>query len=343
MSTVIESGQGALNYGKQSAKGTVATAATVTVGFDRPKWFDGVLSAKKTLGDEEYIDGNRFGSPVTYVDTIGGLVGTLTIQAQPENAALHTAQLLGVDTVTGSADPWTHTQTSAGTSGAWGTWWQKVGATVGPQRELYSDSKTAKLMLTCGEKQKVMHFALDIACLNPGQIYTTDPAKTEVATDPFYWPETSGSVEFDGSVFSDISEETLEVDTGMKPFYANELKPAQLIEGKGTIVSTLKTVVTDVTLAEYRKAIYGEASPAAGKVPVKTVFYASAKSTYTKSATRTFTIERPRIAVKPDEMAVGPQREGGEIDIAFGGSCLKEGSTPALTIIALTGEEKSYA
>lgn len=343
MSNVIESGIGTLNYGKQTAKGTVATAATTTVGFDRPKWFDGVLGAKKTLGEEEYIDGQRFGSPSQYVDTVGGDVGDITIQAQAENVGLYAAQLLGVDTVTGAADPWTHTITSAGTAGAWATWWQKVGATVGPQRELYSDSKIAKLTISCAEKQNVMHYAMKIASLNPGQVYTVDPAKTEATTDPYFWTETSGLVTFDGSVMSDVNEEIVEVDTGIKPYWANSITPSQLIEGKGTITSTLKTIVTDGMLAEYQKAIYGEASPAAGKTPVKTVFYAAASTVYEKSATRKVTITRPRIAIKPDEMAVGAQREGGEIPIAFGGTCLKEGATAALTIVALSGEKESYA
>ncbi|MGH2878953.1 MAG: phage tail tube protein [Solirubrobacteraceae bacterium] len=343
MSNVIESGIGTLNYGKQTAKGSIATAATVTVGYDRPKWFDGQLGAKKTTGEEEYVDGQRFGSPAQYTDTVGGAVGTLTVQAQPENAGLYMAQLLGSDVVTGSVDPWTHTISTAGTSGAWGTWWQKVGAAVGPHRELYSDSKIAKLMVTTGDKQKTMHYAMDIACLNPAQVFAVDAAKTETATDPYYWTESVGAVTFDGTVLSEINEETLEIDAGIKPFYGNSIAPVQLIEGKGTIVSTLKSIVTDETRLKYNKAIFGETEPAAGKLPVKTVYYASAKTVYEKSATRKMTIERPRISVKPDEMVIGALREGGELPIAFGGSCLKEGATAALTIIVLSGEEKSYA
>ena len=343
MSEAIESGIGSLNYGKQTAKGTVATAATVTTGYDQPKWKDGMLGSKKTLGQEEYVDGQRFGSPAEYTATIGGLVGTVTIQPQPENVGLYAAQLLGVDTVTGTVDPWTHTITSAGTSGAWGTWWQKVGANVGPNRELFSDSKIAKLVINCADKQNVMHYAMDVASLNPSQVYEVDPAKTQATTDPYYWTETVGALTFDGTVFSDINEEITEIDTGIKPYWGNDIRPAQLIESKGTIVSTLKTIVTNVTREKYLKALYGEVAPAVGKQPVKAVFYAAAKTVYEKSATRKMTVERPKIAVKPEEMALGALAEGGEIPISFGGNCLKEGATAALTIIVLSGEEKSYA
>ncbi len=342
MSTAIESGIGGVNYGKQTAKGTIATAATTTVGYDKPKLADGQLSAKSITGSEEYVDGNRFGSPTNYVDTVGGLVGTLTIQPQPENAALNFAQILGVDTVTGSSDPYTHTITSAGTSGAWGTWWQKVGASVGPMRHLYSDSKTAKLMWVCGDKQRVAHQALDIMSCNPSQVFETDPAKTENPSDPFYFVDTAGAIEFDGVNLPEVNEETLEIDTGLEPFYGNSQTPIHLIEKKGTIVSTVKTIVTSATVPLFNKAIFGEASPALGAKPTKLVYYAVLKTVYTKSSTRKLTIERPRVAVKADEMAVGPQKEGGPMDIAFGGQCLKEGATPALTIIGLTGDATAY-
>lgn len=345
MSTVIESGIGTLNYGKQASKGTVATAATIIGPFDRPKWFEGGLKVAKVLGSEEFIDGQRFASPSMFVETIGGAVGTLTVQAQAENAPLYAAQMLGVDTVTGAADPWMHTVTSAGTSGAWGTWWQKVGSTVGPHRELYSDSKIAKLTMMSSDKQKVMHYTIDVMSLNPAQVYTTDPAKTEATTDPYYWVETSGAVTFDGTVLSDINEEVLELDLNLTSYYSNAIYAAQLIEGKVAkgIVRTLKTLVTDVTLEKYNKAIYGEVAPVAGVKPATSVIYAAAKSVYEKTATRKMTLETPRMAVDPATMEIAAHREGGEIPISFGGMCLKEGATPALTIIALNGEKEPLA
>jgi hypothetical protein len=342
MATVIESGIGTLNFGKQASKGTPALAATTTTGWNRPKWFEGELGAKSTLGSEEYVDGQRFGSPANYVDTIGGMVGTITIQAQAENAGLYFSQMLGTDTVTGAGDPFTHTIVSSTTSGGWGTWWQKVGSAVGPVREMYSDTKLAKLVMNCGEKQNVMHYAMDLASLNPAETFTVDAAKTEDATDPYYYTETEGAITFDGSVFSEVNEEMLEIDAGLKPYYANAAIAVQLIEAKGTIVRTLKTIVTDETLKKYRKALYGEEAPAAGKKPVAKVFYAAVKTVYTKLATRKVTFETPKVAIKPEEMAIGAQREGGEIPISFGGDCLKEGATAALTVIALSAEPTTF-
>jgi hypothetical protein len=342
MSQVIESGQGTLNYGKQPAKGTIAVAATTTAVYSKPKWFDGALGSKDTLGNEEFVDGNRWGSPSEFTDTVLGEVGDLTIQAQPTSGPFFWAQLLGKDTVTGSVDPWTHTITTAGTSGAYGTWWQKTGAAVGPLREAYFDSKVSKLVQTSSDKQNVMHLALGILALQL-ETYETDPAKTEDTSDPYYFPESEGAVEFDGAVSSDVNEEMIEADTGAKPYWPNSIAPTQIIEGKGTIVRSLKTIVTDVTLKKYLKAVYGSESPAVKSKPTKSVFYAVLKSKYEKSATRRVTFESPRVAIDPKDFVIGAQREGGEIDIAFGGQALKEGATPAMTIVALSGDELSYA
>lgn len=343
MGTAIESGVGTLNYGRQSVKGTKATAATTTIGYNKPKWFGGALKSGKTLGSEDYVDGNRFSSPSMFTDKVGGDVGTVTIQVQPENAGLFAAAILGVDTVTGTSDPYTHTITSAGTSGQWGTWWQKVGAAIGPERELYSDSKIGKLVMTGGQDQNVLHYDLSIMSLNPGEVFTTDPAKTEDTSDPLLWTEVTGAVTFDSTVDSDANEETLEIDTGMQPYYGDNILPSQLIEAKGTIVSTVKSIVTDTTLGFYRKAVYNTAAPTAGTQPVKTVYYASLVTVYTRSATRTMTVTRPKIAVRPDDMVVAPQPQGGPNEISFGGPCLKSGATPALTIVVLSGDATTYA
>jgi hypothetical protein len=339
---VIESGIGTLNYGKQPAKGTKATAATTTVGYNQPKLKDGELSAKKVYGQEEYIDGQRFATPTVFTDKIGGEVGTPVIQVQPENGGLFGAQILGVDTVTGGADPWTHTVTSLGTAGAWGSWWEKTGASVGPVREMYWDAKIAKQVWECGVDQKVMHLSMTIMALVAAEVYTVDPAKTQDTSDPFIWTEMTGSCSFDGTVISEVEGEVIEIDTGMEAFWGDGLTPLQLIEKKGLITSSIKTIVTDATLLKYYKALYNTTTPSAGNVPTKDVYYAAVNTLYTRSATRTLAFQRPKVAVKPDDLAIGPQAEGGKIPIELGGACLKSGASAGLTIIALTGDSTSY-
>lgn len=342
MSVALDAGIGVLNYGKQTAKGVKATAATTTVGYNRPKWVSGPLSAKQTLGQEEYLDGQRFASPSVYIDKVGGDVGAPVIQAQPENGGLFCAQILGSDIVTGAADPFTHTISSSGTAGAWGTWWQRVGSTVGPERQMFWDAKIAKLSLECGRDQKYMHLTMGIMALVAGEVFGVDPAKTEDTSDPFSWNEVTGAITFDGSVFGEVNGEVLEVDTGMEAYWGDDVQPNQLVEKKGSITRTLSTIVTDTTLAKYRLAVFGTTTPVAGNKPVKAVFKASASTVYTKSATRTLTVTTPNMAVKPDDMAIVPDPQGGAQALAFGGPCLKSGGAAALTIVALTADATSY-
>jgi hypothetical protein len=343
MGVAIESGIGALNFGRQSAKGTAATASGTTIGFDRPKWEAGHLNANKSLGSQEYIDGQRFASPSMYVDSVGGEVGSLTLQMQPENIGLYCAQILGVDVVTGSADPWTHTITSAGTSGGWGTWAQKVGSAVGPSRQLFTDAKIAKLGLTSSFGEKVLKAEMDIQAISAAKTYTTDWTKAETASDPLLHTEASGSFVVDGLTLGEITEAMVEVDTQMKPYFGDSITPLQLIEGKGMISRSWKTICTDETLLKFNKAIWGSASPTAGTAPANSVFYASMAQTFTRSANRTVTITTSNVAIDPATMDVAPKPEGGEVELTMGGRCLKSGGTPALQIVVLSGDATTYA
>jgi hypothetical protein len=345
MAQILDSGTGNVWYNKQSAKGTKATAGT-TVTDTKPKLLSGVLAVKATDGMEEYVDGNRFGSPSMYRDTILGDLGTITIQVQPYTASLFSAQLLGKDTTTGASDPYTHTITSAGTAAAYGTWWQKTGAVVGPLREAFFDTKIGKAVWTAGDKQNVAHLAMDILGLQ-SEVFTADPTQAEDTDDPFYWPETTvasvSQIVVDGMTLGEVEEEVLEIDTGMEAWRGNDIKPNQLVEKKGTIVRAIKSVVTNETLKKFNKALYGEEAPPAGKAPVNKVFYAAIKNLYEKSASRKITIENPKVQVDPKDMAIGPLAEGGPVPISFGGQCLKEGATPALTVIVLNAAATTQA
>lgn len=338
----IESGVGLLNYRSQASRGTIAAAASTAVGTARPRWVGGGLQAHKKLASEEYVDGNRFGSPSTMTDMLDAAAGTLTIQAQPETAGLFFCQILNSDVVTGASDPYTHTIASnVAAAGEWGTWWQESGATV-KQREAYYDAKIAKLAWSIGASQNFAHMDMDIMALKLGEIFTTVPTKTEATTDPFIWPEITGSCVIDGLTLTDVEEDLLTIDTGMEAFYGDSHEPAQLIEKKGTIVRSVKTIVTDQTLQEYNKTIYGTTSPTAGTRPVKTVLYAGIQTVLTKSATRTLTINTPNVAIDPADMAVFAQPDGGKVEISFGGNALKNGATAQLTVTALTADATGY-
>lgn len=115
------------------------------------------------------------------------------------------------------------------------------------------------------------------------------------------------------------------------------------MSGKGSIIRTVKTIVTDATLLKYKKALYNTTTPSTGDRPIKTVFEAACATVYTRSATRTCTITTPRIAVDPENLVIAPKAEGGKIPIEFTGRCLKSGATPALSVVVLSADATTYA
>jgi hypothetical protein len=103
----IESGYGHVWYAKQSALGTIAAPSDAGTVHLR-KVGENVLKAGVTHGSEEWVDGQAFGSPAIFVDKVGGDVGSVTFQGQIETAGLVFAQILAVDTVTGTTPDYTH-------------------------------------------------------------------------------------------------------------------------------------------------------------------------------------------------------------------------------------------
>lgn len=343
MASTIETGIGAINYGKQSAKGTIATAATTTVGFNRLKHTGGGFKSGKTLGNEEYSDGNRFSSASAWVDKVGGDVGSVEFQVQPENIGLFYAQILGSDVVTGAGDPYTHTITPSNSGAAWGTFWQKLGSAVGPSREAYWDAKIAKLTQSSPRDRNAAHLALDVKALKAAQQFTTDPAKTEDTSDPYLLTEAEGALTFDGTVVQEIEDSIIEIDCGTEVFWGDGVEPLQLIEKKGIVTRSIESIVTDDTLAKYKKALYGTATPSAGDRPTGDVFAPEIEQVFTRSASRTATITTPKVNINPEDFEeMAPMPEGGKKSIKFGGQAVKSGSDPIITVVVLSAESAAY-
>lgn len=341
MAVAAEAGIGTINFNKQAAKGTMATAASIAVGTNRPKLFDQSLKANKTLDSEEYLDGQRFASAAQFVSQTGGEVGDVEIQVQPENAGLFHAQIIGADTVTGGSDPYTHTIATSNALGGYGTWWSDVGNTV-RNREVYWDTKIAKSVFEAGTDKRVAHQTMSLMSLKPAEVYTTNPTKTEDATDPYLWTEVSGAVSIDGTVIKEVEGEVLEIDTAMKAFSGDQVETLQLIEQKGKITRTIRSILTDETQLKFYKMLYNTTTPADGTRPTLDVLYFALSTLYTRSASRSISITTPRVAVNPSDLQVGGKREGGEIPIVFTGEALKDGSTAALTIVVKSADATTY-
>jgi hypothetical protein len=337
----IESGTGDVWQVKQAALGTIQPPADAGMKHLR-KVGDGALRAAKTYGSEEWVDGKAWGSPGMYVDSIGGDVGDVVSQGQIETVGFQVAQVIGVDTVTGTASDYTHTIASGTANGAYQTFRQKVGVSVGPWRNSFFDAKINKLTLNCGQDQKVMHVTQNVWALKAANWFTTDPTATDSGTDPFNWNEATGAVTIGGVAFPEIDGETLELDRKLDVHRGDSAAPVCFIPGKGQIDRSFSALVTDNTIPVIQNALYGTTTMTDGLTVGTAVNTLALESTYTRTAVRSLKITTPKVVVNPEDFAIGPRAEGGKIPVAFGGRCLDNGGTPMITVVAKTGDASAY-
>lgn len=339
--SIIEAGIGDFHYAKQSALGTIAAsnaAGTIRIR----KVGDAALKSGKTFGREPYVDGQSVDDPNIYVDQIGGEVGTLPFQAQPETGGVMWAQAIGVDVVTGTNPDYTHTMALGVIQPPYGTWRQSVGQAIGPYREAYWDSKISKLVWNCGQDQKVAHMDATIMALKAGEVYSTTPTATDSGSDAWNWNEVAGEVKIDTVSFPEISGETIEFDRKLGVHRGDASAPVAIFPTKGSLLRTFNGVVTDTLLPKIKAAIWGSATPADGTLPDNTVSYVALATKYTRTATRSLEILTPKVAVSPADFEIGARDSGGLIPIVFGGDCKKNGGTAALTVIAKTADATAY-
>lgn len=339
--TAIESGVGDVWQCKQSTLGTIQAANDTGQKHLRVVG-DKALKAAKEHGSEEWVDGLAWGSPGIYVNTAGGEVGDLEFQAQPETAGWAFAQAIGSDVVTGASDPYTHTIATGSTSAALQTIRQQVGSAVGPWKNSFYDSRINKLTWNAGADQILAHITESILAMKSAEWFTTSPTAADSGTDPFNWHEAAGALTIDATVFNEVDGETIELDRKDSIHYGDSHLPVCFIAGKGEINRTFSALVTDNTLPVLKNALYSTTSPSNGTALSSTVQYVALESTYTRSASRSVKFTTPKVELKASDFEIGPRAEGGKIPVAFGGRCLKSGSTAALTVVAKTGDSAAY-
>ncbi len=338
----IESGTGNVWRTKQTALGTLEISSAATMKQLR-KTGDDALKAAKSYGSEEYVDGQSWGSPGMYVDTVGGDVGSITYQAQIETSGAAFAAIIGVDVVTGTGPDYTHTITTSSANGSNQSYYQKVGSAVGPWRNTFWDARINKLTFTAGQDQKVAHIMENVFAMKAASWYTTDPVATDSGTDPYNWNEVTGSILINSIAQPEVESETFELDRKIDVHRGDSAAPICFVPGKGEIMRSMSALVTDNNLPILKQILYGTTTPTAGTAVSTTVVSIPMISVYTRTAVRSLSISTPLVACDPNDFEIGPRAEGGKIPITFGGRCLGTGGGTICTIIAKSGDATTYA
>jgi hypothetical protein len=302
---------------------------------------DDALRPAKEYGMEEYVDGNSWGSPGMFIDTVGGDVGSLTYQAQIETAGVAFASIVGVDVVTGAPSDYTHTINTSTALGNLQTIYQKAGSSVGPWRNAYWDARINKLTWTCGQDQKVAHVMENIFAMKAAAWFTTDPVATDSGTDPFNWNEVTGSIVVNSIALPEVESETFELDRKIEVHRGDSAAPICFVPGKGEITRSMSTLVTDTDIPIIQQILYGTTTMSNGLAVSTTVTEIPMISVYTRTAVRSLSLSTLKVVCDPNDFEIGPRAEGGKVPITFGGRCRATAGS-ITTIIAKTGDAASY-
>lgn len=307
-----------------SGKGTPATVAQkrlITVAGD--------LDVNRDDGAENFSDLDRFGDSADFVNTITG-GGSLTVEAQANEAAYLCWLFFGNETFTaksvGVSPPKFEFEPGANI-GKWATFWKRVGMSTIFRRK-FNDCRISSLRIEGSTANKVVKIIPTVISLDPGEVFTSDPAVAINATqDPFVYTEAKGTFTVDGTVFTGHSQFAVTIDDGLAAVYGDDVVPYDLIPGNAQVnLEGITMLLDDASLARYNTQFYGTATPTAGTKPLKTI---PALGTYSFDLVRGTLDNRLRMKVElgsvkwaPD-VAVPPNPDGGAIELAWGGQARK--------------------
>jgi hypothetical protein len=264
--TIIESRIEAVWWEKQTAKGTPASTA-----FRRGRKVGGDLNVAREDASEHYSDGQRFNTAADFVNTIVGN-GNPTVQAQAGVAGHLAYLMLGQETVTGAADPYTHVATPNAAGSFWCTFWKKVGSSVGPLRQKFNDCRIVSLRIEGSSAAKVVKLTPTFLSLDSGEVYSSDPVAVEEPGEPFLYTEAEGTFTIDGVVHRGHSSFAVVLNDNIQPWYGDSVVPFDVAYGLGNIVVENLTLAVDQQgLDRYNRQIYGVTNPPAGTKPLHTI------------------------------------------------------------------------
>lgn len=316
-------------FAKQTAKGSAAaTPSALTQGVPTHK-VGGDVNVNRNDNSENYSDGTRYGSALDFVDTIVG-EGSNVAQGQPGVAAYLTYLMAGQESVSGGSDPFTHTITPASAS-FWFTCWKKVGATVGPLRQRFVDSKMTSLRVEGSSANKVVKLTPGFTSLT-SDIFTTDPTVVEENVNAFLYTEGIGRFNIDGTNYSGHSSFAIVLQDSVAPWYGDDVVPFDVTFGVAAVTIEGVTLLVDATgLQFYNNQIYGSTTPAFGAAPLKTI---PALGTYTvdlqRGANRQLKFNFLHVHWAPD-MAIAGNPDGGPIELALGAMVRTVSPDPTFT------------
>jgi hypothetical protein len=308
--------------GKQTAKGTENT----TPG-KRLIWVGGDFGFNRDDGEEKFSDLSKYGDRTDYVNSLTGQ-GTPAVEASATELAyllwlFHGAET--VEAVEGPPDVQKHTTVPSTSRGHWATFVRRLGLT-GIQRHSYIDSMISQVQIEGSTANKVVRITPTVMSLDPAKVVAADPSAAMPTTIPFLYTDGAGAFKCDTFVFKGQGQFTFVANEDLSFVYGDNTIPHDLVQGSPTVTIAVTLLMDSDAQAEWNRLVYGNAAPAAGTKPVRTL---PPLGSYEFSLTQTddagdptglqFDLGVPGVKwAIPD--APGPNPEGGATEIALAGA-----------------------
>jgi hypothetical protein len=322
MSPVLEPNYYGLWAGRQTAKGTPNAAPA-----HRLIQVSGDFAMPRDDGSENWSDLTKYGNETDWVNSLLGQ-GDPACEATPDELAFLLWLFHGAETVTAVTGPpaaQKHTFVPSAGRGFWSTFMARVGQSV-VRRHQFNDCLVTRVQIEGSTANKAVRITPHVISLDPGQIFTADPAQAPPTDKSFLYTDGTGTFSIDGVVFAGQSQFTLVVDDAWDPVYGDDVVPFDLVQSQPVVTIGVTVLFDANALAEFNKLVYGTATPAAGAKPIKRI---PALGAYTfdlvqrdqagAATGREFKLTIPGVKwAVPD--APGPNPGGGSTEMALAGA-----------------------
>lgn len=276
----------------QTAKGTPATSSTNRAwlaGGDQPH-------SNRVKADFEETTGNRmrYDSFTSTVD----VMGSPELFVMPLSIGSLLYGVLGAKSVTGAADPYTHTFVPANTL-PYFTFWRML---ANGHFETFTDCVISHLKIH-GEYGQPLRVTPTIMGLAPSYLTAAEATAAVEKTNRFMHRDASAAYLIEGVAYRCLRSFDLDIDNGAQIIGADSLTPCDVSVGLLSAQATFDALVEDFSL--WKRLEYAASAPSNAALVTDAVLElvgspAGIDWTWTRVAvTRTLEILIPRVQVAP--------------------------------------------
>lgn len=288
----------------------------------------------------------------TVTGTGGPLPGTPVVLTFTGNLAAQPVPVLtlGTNALGGGTSPtpsvaqttvgvgFQHVATPTDTGGFWFGVAKSVGKTV-VHRVQYNDCRMQSLRLEGSSAQKVCRATATFLSLDPGQIITADPSKTDDGTVPFIFTEAVGQINIDGTLYDGVPSFAVVFNWALQEYYGDDVVPFDVINQQATCtLEGLSLLIDSAGITRYNQQIYNTPTPAVGAKPTHSLppvgsfsIMLQKVNPLTAIITQSMKIEVFGVRWAPD-LNIPANPDGGAVELALAGSMRKTAANPPFRI-----------